>query len=261
MDLDEKDERAVEIEQRMKAPLEWDTPPTCKIKDLHESHYDETLRLIKHHFFREEPMCMASSLLQDQLSVKEYLDVIRTWMKDTTSLVALSPVSGRVIGTAITRICTGSEKTDTYERVQIFEGKTLKRIMHLQNTLIKETDVYEKFGHDNYLRIYILCVHPSYREKEIDITLLAVCMQVAITLKMPAIGGVFTSGASQSLARSVGYEMLWEIRYNQWIIDDHVVFDDPGRGNYSAAFMGQLVSLEEESKDEPAVSTDAVGTK
>lgn len=45
--LDEKDDRALEIEARMKAPLEWDSPENCKILDLKETQYGETLRLIK----------------------------------------------------------------------------------------------------------------------------------------------------------------------------------------------------------------------
>lgn len=64
-------------------------------------------------------MCKAISLLEDEKSVKGYLDFIKTWMKDTTSLVALSLASGRVIGVAVTRINSDSDKTDTYNRVQV----------------------------------------------------------------------------------------------------------------------------------------------
>lgn len=74
---------------------------------------------MQHHFFREEPMCKAVSLLHDQKSVNVYLDFIKTWMKDTTSLVALSLASGRVIGVAITRFNSDSDKSDTYNRVQV----------------------------------------------------------------------------------------------------------------------------------------------
>lgn len=40
-------------------------------------------------------------------------------MKDTTSLVALSLASGRVVGVAVARINSDSDKTDTYNRVQV----------------------------------------------------------------------------------------------------------------------------------------------
>jgi len=64
-------------------------------------------------------MCKAIFLLQDQESVNAYLNLIRTWIKDTISLVALSLASGRIIGIAVTRISSESNKTDTYNRVQV----------------------------------------------------------------------------------------------------------------------------------------------
>lgn len=64
-------------------------------------------------------MCRAVALLENQTSVRAYLNVMRTWMKDTTSLVAISLVSGRVIGVAVTRINSDSDKSDTYNRVQV----------------------------------------------------------------------------------------------------------------------------------------------
>lgn len=64
-------------------------------------------------------MCKAISLLQDPKSVNAYLDLIKVWIKDTTSLVALSLASGRVIGVAVTRINSSADKTDTYNRVLV----------------------------------------------------------------------------------------------------------------------------------------------
>jgi len=44
---EEKKNDFIEMEARMYAPLEWDSPAICKIQDLKEAHYDEALRLIK----------------------------------------------------------------------------------------------------------------------------------------------------------------------------------------------------------------------
>ncbi|XP_076163226.1 uncharacterized protein LOC143144566 [Ptiloglossa arizonensis] len=235
--------------EEMKTSLVWDSPEECIIQDLQEEQYDKALHLIKNHYFREEPMCKASSLLQDQSSVNAYTELVRRRMKDTTSLVANSVKSGRVIGVAVTRINSELDKTNTYSRVQVYTGKCLENIMHLKHTLILRTNAYETFGHDKYFRIYILCVHPSYRGKGIELGILNACVQVARTLKMPAIGGIFTSGESQSFAESCGFRQFAEIHYSQWIVNERVIFDDPGRGNYSVAFMGMLISHEEDPKE------------
>lgn len=50
------------------------------------------------------------------------------------------------------------------------------------------------------------------------------------------------------IANSVGFSLLTEIPYNNWVIDDEVVFDDPGIGNYSAAFMIIMTPDEETLK-------------
>lgn len=117
--------------------------------------------------------------------------------------------------------------------------------MGLINALIKRTNAYRELDCNAYLRIHVLCVHPSYQQKGIGTALLRVCVQVASTLGMPAIGGIFTSGLSQSLALKLGFRLVAEIRYSRWVVKDRVVFDDSGKGNYSAAFMGMRIPREE----------------
>jgi len=129
--------------------------------------------------------------------------------------------------------------------IQNFEGDALEKIMGLVNALIKRTNAYKELDCDVYLRVHVLCVHPSYQHKGVGAALLKVCVQVTSTLDLRAIGGVFTSGPSQSLALKLGFRLIAEIRYSRWVVDDRVVFDDTGKGNYSAAFMGMRIPCEE----------------
>ncbi|XP_067208541.1 uncharacterized protein [Linepithema humile] len=211
MDEKKKDEFTVEMEVKMLMPLIWDSPAICKIQDLKEAQYEEVLRLIKHHYFKEEPMCKAAFLLQNQESVNAYLNLIRTWIKDTTSLVALSLASGRVIGIAVTRISSDSDKTDTYNRV-------LVRVLSYKNKCFK---------------LYKFAI--SLREDFLNVMLM---------WHYNTIDGVFTSGLSQSLAPKLGFRFVSEIRYSQWVVDNQIVFDDPGNGNYSAAFMRMQIPFQ-----------------
>ncbi|KMQ94324.1 hypothetical protein RF55_5533, partial [Lasius niger] len=125
-----------------------------------------------------------------------------------------------------------------------FEGAALEKIMGLISALIIQTDAYKELECDAYFRVHILCVHPSYQQRNIGTALLNACIRVASTLNMTAIGGVFTSGRSQSLALKLGFHPVSEIRYSRWIVDDQVVFDGTGKGNYSAAFMAMRISPE-----------------
>ncbi|XP_058794142.1 uncharacterized protein LOC131665910 [Phymastichus coffea] len=215
----------------------WYSNAKFKVMDLHESHYDEVITLIKHHFFAEEPLCKSSKLLDDSASVASYLNFIRTWMKDTCSLVAVSAKSGRVIGVAITRIDSSIEKSDTFNRVQVYEGEPLKAIMQLKNSLISQADAYQTFGQNAYLRIYVLSIHPSFKIKGVDSALLKACGLVASNMQIPVVAGIFTSNEHQKLAYHCEYLLISEIFYRNWIIDEKVVFDNTGDENVSAAFM------------------------
>ena len=113
--------------------------------------------------------------------------------------------------------------------------------MHLKSTLIKQADVYTELNHDTIYRIYILCIHPSYQQKGLGSALVEACIQMTAIFKLPAIAGIFTSGASQSLATNLGFKILSEIRYSRWIINDRVIFNDPGLTNYSATFMTMIL--------------------
>ena len=64
-------------------------------------------------------MCRSKRLLKDHESKQQYLDLIQVWMNDSTSLIAISKVSGRVVGTIITRVNSLLDKTNTYSRVQV----------------------------------------------------------------------------------------------------------------------------------------------
>lgn len=74
---------------------------------------------LQRHFFAEDPMCRAINILGDSVSTQSYLDSVQLWMKDTTSLVAVSSKSGRVVGTVITRINSSLDRSNAYSRIQV----------------------------------------------------------------------------------------------------------------------------------------------
>lgn len=108
--------------------------------------------------------------------------------------------------------------------------------------IVKQINPYKKLGCDMILRIYIICVHESYQSKGLESILLENCIRVAIASKILAVVGIFTSNDSQKLAEKYSFKVLNEIHYGRWIVDDEIVFINPGMGNYSVAFMGTLTS-------------------
>lgn len=64
-------------------------------------------------------MFKAVDFSKDAVSVMNYLDFVRIWMKDSLSLVALSSKSRRVIGAVIMRLNNSLEKSNTYSRMRV----------------------------------------------------------------------------------------------------------------------------------------------
>lgn len=64
-------------------------------------------------------MCASAGLPEDPQSVECYLEYIRVWMKDTTSLVAVSTKSERVVGVVIARPNIEVDRSITYSRMQV----------------------------------------------------------------------------------------------------------------------------------------------
>ncbi|KAJ8667118.1 hypothetical protein QAD02_008780 [Eretmocerus hayati] len=224
-------------ETNISAPIVWVSDRKFVVQDLRENYFEDVITLLKHHYLSEEPLCRSTNIIRDRVSANAYLDRIRSWMRDTCSLVAVSKKSGRVVGAAIVRMNSFLERTNTYSRVLISDGQALESIMHLKNALVEQANIYETIEHDTYLRLYVLCVHPSYRKKGVGRALLESCFRFAWTMKIPAIGGIFTSTEEQLMVEKFGFAALAEIPYNNWLVDEEVVFENPGPGNYSAVFM------------------------
>ncbi|XP_046614203.1 uncharacterized protein LOC124302273 isoform X1 [Neodiprion virginianus] len=199
----------------------------------------------QHHYIKEEPMCASCEFNKEVSSVTRFLEMARTWMKDTLSICALSVRTGRLVGVAVMRINALSEKAEIYNRIQVLKGEVLPKIMHLKNTLVKQVEIYKTLNIEEYLMIYILSIHPSFERKGVVAALMQATISVGRSLKSPIIFGIFTSKVDQDIAETLNFETFSIVQYSRWIVDDEVVFDDPGIGNYSAALMGFVVPKEQ----------------
>lgn len=56
--------------------------------------------------------------------------------------------------------------------------------MHLKSSLILQADAYQTFGHKTYLRIYVLCIHPSYKSRGVGNALLKAHSLLALNMQV-----------------------------------------------------------------------------
>lgn len=120
--------------------------------------------------------------------------------------------------------------------------------MSLKSALIVQSDAYKVFNADDYLRIYLICVHPSYEKKNLSKDLLYAVYEEAAALNIKAVAGMFTSAKDQKTASEVGFKFMSEIHYNNWKVKDENFSGNPGTDNYSVSFMGRLTPNRMEQK-------------
>lgn len=111
--------------------------------------------------------------------------------------------------------------------------------MSLKNSLIIQSDAYNVFNTDNYLRIYLICVHPS--SKNLIQDLLYSSYELTAALNLKAVAGIFTKTRDQKAAIKIGFKFISEIQYNNWITKDDNIRGNPGINNNSVAFMGRII--------------------
>ncbi|XP_044729494.1 uncharacterized protein LOC123292847 [Chrysoperla carnea] len=236
-------ENDLDILARLSVPIVWHTLEeyNVRIEDLEDSRFEEAMKFIKVHFVPHDILSRCGGLADDPDQIQTFLERMLFNMQDYTSLIAVDNVSEKIIGVLINRVMRFSEHSKTQSRVRFLEGDSVRKIIKIWSLIIARSNVFQYFDTDCVLRNYILCVKPRFRRKGIGRQLMLTSFELAASLEMGAVMGIYTTGALQQMGKSLGMEILAEIFYIDYIIDGEMVFDDPGAGNYTIALMARRV--------------------
>lgn len=126
-----------------------------------------------------------------------------------------------IAGVLVMRVLNKHEFTRVYSRVKLIEGDAITKCQRFKNFINRKVDVYEVLKCNSVLRYYDLCVLPQFRKKgktptmkvfhtSINFELSALgyqmmrCgLEVARTLKVPAVIGLFPNYRLQKLAEKL----------------------------------------------------------
>lgn len=81
--------------------------------------------MLQNVYLKDEALCNLTKISEDIESVENYLKLIRWWMQDTQSLVAVTEKTDKVIGVLIERV------------LDLYLMKTLSRVMVIFFLIIK----------------------------------------------------------------------------------------------------------------------------
>ncbi|XP_075214772.1 uncharacterized protein LOC142320635 [Lycorma delicatula] len=222
---------------RIKFPRIWKRLPNgIRIEDLQESKFNETLDHIKNFYLKDEALCNLSKISKDTESVENFLKLIRWWMQDTQSLVAITEDTEKIVGVLIQRVLD-LYLMKTFSRVMNYNGNSLQKMQKFLIRINKAIDINKIYNVHNYNQIFIWSVDPSYRNKGIGKALLQSSIAQTKTFNLSIVTGVFTSNETQTIARNEGFHCLYEQAYNSWKEKSQIIFGNIGFKNSSAKLM------------------------
>ncbi|KAL4105320.1 hypothetical protein QTP88_020568 [Uroleucon formosanum] len=236
------------IETAIESPRVWNTLyDNIIIQELKSDRFDEVLKMIEEHYIYDEPLIQSSQMHTDNGSVEEYLYLVRTWMKDTLSTVAVEQETGNLVGFLVCRFNEIHNRDPEFSKDRVYEGTILRELQKFKHYLTKRGNAYKHNNVDRMLEVYSWFVLPQYRSKGIGTELLRNVMERQLPeygwFDIQVVAGVFTDKVSQRIAESLGMVTLYEFVYSAWTATNKTTgeqvefFKEIVRENYSAKVM------------------------
>ncbi|KAF2901293.1 hypothetical protein ILUMI_04891 [Ignelater luminosus] len=261
-DDDEEEDIGVQIElDAPNLPVVWGRTGTgFRIEDLKEEHFEEVIEMFKEHYIPYEVLCRSTNLKDDDVSLESYINRLVFHFRGMTSIIAIDEnyeedeqekyynrilPKVKIVGVLITRIVQKIDYGRIFSRVQLVHGTAMKQCIGLRAHISRKIDLFAKFNCESFLRYYDLCILPEYRGDGLGHFMLRCGFNIARSMNVPLVMGLFTNTALQQLAKQLGMETLFEVNYSDWRdLEGEVVFNNPGKGNYTCALMAGLVPVQ-----------------
>ncbi|XP_039281248.1 uncharacterized protein LOC111056614 [Nilaparvata lugens] len=226
---------------RIKFPRIWVRIPGFRVEDLQEDRFDEALEHIKNCYLMDDPLCRTTNILKDEESIDNYLKLIRWWMQDTQSLIAINEETGEIVGTLVERVLD-LYLMKTFSNVMNYRGESLCKIQKFRIHMNKSVDLNKIFRVNNYTQIYVWSVNSKYRNLGVPEALLQASILQTKSFKLRIVSIVVTDYSDQAIALDEGFQCMFEFPYNKWERDTKLKFDNAESECKSAMLMVMNIS-------------------
>ncbi|CAC5397062.1 unnamed protein product [Mytilus coruscus] len=201
-----------------------------------EERMDSLILFLKENFWIDEPLCKS-------LGLKVCEDTTRrtaSRLKDNLSILMVSNTTGDIIGCRTMCIETLNEADDT--AVLQIQNENLKKIRTFLAHKSEENNVFKHFGVKKAVHFLHLSTGKNYQGRGIASKLmqasLAFCKELGFT--QVCVAGDCTSNISQKIFEKFDFENLYTVRYDEYKVNDEIVFTNMGDNKVAKFFVKQL---------------------
>ncbi|XP_028034965.1 uncharacterized protein LOC114246579 [Bombyx mandarina] len=185
-----------------------------RIQDLTEDLRGAALALMEKYFMSDEPPCKFIGIHNHPRAVAELKSLWNKSVKDNLSLVCVKDNDDSdptVVGVNVLTVISKADKEEVFQS----DDKVWSMLFGAVDLVARSVNIFEKYDVDKYLTAYGLVVNPEWRGLNIGKELLETRIPLCRAIGVKVTATVFTAGASQAVAKKAGFEVLFEITYEE----------------------------------------------
>ncbi|KAL0895302.1 hypothetical protein ABMA27_011447 [Loxostege sticticalis] len=185
---------------------------TWVIQDLRPEDDEKAVQILVDHLCTDEPLCNASGLINDPVSIESIEVVWRKTVAERMTLGCYTEVDGQMTLVAL-NACLVMDKGETPDFK--IEGKAWKNVYAVIDYIEEKKDAFEYLGLDRVLHALGLVVTREYRGSKLGGRILAAREPLCKSVGIKATATVFTGPASQKLAAKCGFTTIAEATWSE----------------------------------------------
>ncbi|XP_014276836.1 uncharacterized protein [Halyomorpha halys] len=242
---------------------------------MEKKFLEKAADFLEKHFFKNDILCKGVSLKWDQEAVQYYKDLMKYWLRDRTSVLAIEEGNERIVGVLVARIIYLTKKQNLdidYSRIGICN----QRVQEIQDLRVNMRRQILKVvalerAESQCFEIKLFCVdRVETIADDIERRMVKCLYVLASEANVPLLIGVMTSPHDQKIMRSEGFKVAFSAKYEDLKKREYVLFpsNEPEasvvgfykymeEGLYRTPYMEKMAAPRRIPSDElPAYSTD-----
>lgn len=202
----------------------------------------EAALAVQRETMRQENLAIGVGMFEEEGAPEEMTLVFREVIKDGCTLIAVDRGSNAIAAVAFNKI-HARPREGQRDELEIFIEANLKRrasqgLVKFLDDIESSVDIFERYQANVAMELFYLGTNPRYQGRGIGRKMVHKCIDFARglsngTARRASIDGtlldactppelmfgVFASSFSQRIADKVGFETLYEIRYDDYVFD------------------------------------------
>lgn len=179
------------------------------VVDLPREQHAAALDHMLGNFLSDEPICKSKNLMGNAEAVKIICELWKSVMDQNVTIVCYKRNSNEIVGLNMLGVSTRCELESL--KLDINRNNIWKAV---HDFALVNFNLFEKYTFaDHILIAYGLSVNKKFRRRGVATELLRARIPLCRTLRIPLTSTVFTASGSQRPAEKIGFEVDYEILY------------------------------------------------